>query len=64
MTISEADIVGLLINPMTDGAMPIACKLRNVGNAIQIHYGGLEGWIVQIPINELRDVIDDDDLHG
>ena len=64
MNINTSHIIAMLINPMTDGAMPIACDLINTGNAIQIKYGGLEGWIIQIPIHELQDVIDDDDLHG
>lgn len=64
MKISSSDVVAVLINPLTDGAVPIACQLQNVGNAIQIHCGGLEGWIVQIPIQDLQDIINEDDLHG
>ena len=64
MNITTSNVVALLINPMTDGAVPIACQLQNTGNAIQIKYGGLDGWIIQIPIHELQDVINEDDLHG
>lgn len=58
------NIVAVLINPVTDGAMPIRCQLDNIGNAIQIKYGGLDGWIIQIPIQQLQNIIGDDDLHG
>lgn len=64
MNLSETNVIAMLINPMTDGAVPIVCQLKNTGHAIQIHYGGLDGWIIQIPIHELQDVINDDDLHG
>lgn len=64
MNLSNGDILALLIDPRTDGGVPIACNLKNVGGAIQLQYGGLDGWIIQIPIHDLQDVIDDDDLHG
>ena len=64
MNLSDGEIVAMLIDPKTDGCVPIGCKLTNVGKTIQLQYGGLDGWIIQIPIHDLQDVIGDDDLHG
>lgn len=58
------DVVALLINPVTDGAMPIRCRIENIGNQVQIKYGGLDGWIIQIPMQSLQNVLGEDDLHG
>lgn len=51
-------MIAILIDPRTDGAVPIRCKLKIVDDVIQIEYGGLDGWILQIPIKELRRIID------
>lgn len=60
----KLDMVAMLIDPKTDGAVPIACHLINTGSSIQISYGGLDGWIIQIPISELQNIIGNEDLHG
>ena len=60
----ELDIVALIIDPRTDGGVPVKCKLKNIGSSIQLHYGGLDGVIIQLPIKALQDVLYSEDLHG
>lgn len=42
-----------MINPETDGAMPVDCQLQMTGDKMQISYGGNRGWIIQVSTNDL-----------
>lgn len=53
----------VIINPETDGAIPVKAKLKNVGDKIEIEYGGLKGIIIQLKIKDLQTLLADE-LHG
>lgn len=55
--------ITLLIDPKTDGGKPLRCELTNVGNYIQLECKGNNGFIIQVPIQDMLAVINSD-LHG
>ena len=55
--------VALLINPKTDGAVPLRSELNVVNNKLQIKCKGDNGFIIQLSLDDILSVINSD-LHG
>ena len=49
----------ILVNPETDGAMPVSCELTIVGDKIQFWCNGLKGWIIQIQLEDIIKTLED-----
>lgn len=56
-------MIAILVDPFTDGAVPIKCNLQVSGGYVNLKLGK-EGWILQVPLTELQNVIGSEDLHG
>ena len=56
-------INAIIINSETDGAIPVKCELKSVGSKIQLNCGGVNGWSIQVSIEDIEAVIADE-LHG
>lgn len=51
------EVDALLINPETDGGMPVSCQIKVVGERMQFWCLGNRGWIIQVPINSILNEI-------
>lgn len=56
-------MTAILIDPFTDGAVPVKCDGQVKGNYIQFTLGK-DGWILQVPIQAVQNMIGSEDLHG
>ena len=48
----------VIINPETDGAMPVPCVIEDMGSKIQLKIGGVRGMIVVVEKEALEVVMD------
>jgi len=55
--------IALLVDPKTDGAKPLRCELQNDGGYMQLECKGDNGFIIQVPIQDILTILNSD-LHG